>query len=239
MTPEDIVNTLNTRPIAAWAWPRILVGIPMERTISYADQVFMNFLMIAAQGPAFIQLKYSCRVDLQRHMMVKELLASNYTHLLMLDLDHQHPMNIIQKLAKWVMLDPSIRIVSGMNFRRTPPYDPVGGLRDTDGSHMTMYEWGQGLIPVDECGSASLLVHRSVFEEMEPPWFFNLYDEPWKDNFPGEDVAFCRKAKAHGIQTWIDSTTVSPHCTVGLVSEETFRLWEAKHMTEVTEEVRA
>lgn len=215
---------LDTYPISQWAYPRILVGIPLERAISYADKVFYNFLNLASYAPAFAQENYG-RVDLVRNKMVMQLLQSNYTHLLMLDIDHIHPADIVQRLAKWVLLDPAVKVVSGMNFRRGKPFDPVCGNYDGHKQRMTMVEWDQGLIRVDETGAGSLLVHRSVFEEMEPPWFFHVYDKVWENDWPGEDMGFCRKCNELDIPIYVDTTTTSPHCIDGVVTESTFRTY--------------
>jgi hypothetical protein len=224
MLPETGVDlsVLDQLPIASWSWPRILVGIPIERTLSYADHVFWPFMMIATQGPAFIASKYM-RIDLARIEMAKELLLSTYTHLLMLDADHIHPVDIIQRLARWVIINPNIRVVSGMNFRRKPPYDPVMGNFTKTGARPIITEWNPGIFPIDEIGAASLLVHRSVFEEMEPPWFDNDYSRIWENNFPGEDISFCHHCRDHNIPVYVDTTTTSPHMCERPVTEETFR----------------
>ncbi len=228
MKKEQIEKQLNTYPISAWPWPRILIHIPIERTVPYAELTFSNFLYIASQGPQFVETNYG-RIDLVRNLAVMELLKSEATHILFLDLDHVHPVNIIQSLARWVMLDPEKQIVSGFNFRRSPPHDPVLGILDENGNRMTLTEWGEGLIKVDEVGGASLLVAREVFEKMEPPWFFNDYSRVMQNNWPGEDIGFCRKCKELGIPIYVDTTTQSPHCMEQVVTEETYRTYLATH----------
>ena len=225
---SDKFAVLDIKPIHKWPWPRILVGIPVPESIPHAGYVFMNFMTIAAQGPAFIDVPPNIRIDVVRHTMAKTLLQNDYTHLLMLDIDHQHPLDIIQRFARRVIEDPTRRIISGLNFRRRPPHDPVGGYLDDKGRRVLIENWGTDLIPVDECGAASLLIERSVFEELEPPWFFNIYDDIWRDNWPGEDIGFSRKAKQAGIDVWIDPTIQSPHCTTSFVVEETWLNSQAK-----------
>lgn len=114
----------------------------------------------------------------------------------------------------------------------------MAGWLDEKGRRGTMVDWEQGLVEVDECGGASLLVHRGVFEEIEPPWFFNIYTDVWADNWPGEDIGFSRKCRAAGIKIYVDTTTSSPHCGDGLVTEETYRAYLAAnpHLTQVNHE---
>lgn len=216
-------ETLNTYPIAAWKYPRVLVGIPMERAISHADKVFWQFMAIAKQGPAFLPIPYM-RTDLYRNKAAANLLQSDFTHLLMLDVDHIHPVNIIQQLARWVLLDrKKFQVIGGLNFRRGEPYEPCAFQVDNNGDIYTMAEWEQGLVKVDALGTGSILIAREVFEQLEPPWFFNDYSEAWKDNYPGEDIGFSAKCRAAGIGLYVDTTTTSPHMIDSQVTEETYR----------------
>ena len=227
------LSILDMWPVSSWEYPRVLVGIPLERAISYAERVFFRFMAIASQGPAFVEMPYG-RIDLVRNIMVQKFLTTDFTHLLMLDIDHEHDPYIIQKLAKWALIRPEVKIVSGLNFRRKAPFDPVAGIYSADKSvRQTMYEWDPGLVEVDETGAASLLVHRDVFLEIEPPWFTNIYDEVLQNNWPGEDIGFCRKAKAAGFKIFVDTTVSSPHCTDIVVTEETFRIYVAGHPNEM------
>ncbi len=235
--PNDIrLAVLDTKPIRDWSYPRILVGIPLERAVSYADQVFFRFMDIAAQGPELIRLPYS-RIDITRNIFAEQLLASNYTHLIMLDLDHKHPIDIIQRLAKWVILDPDILVVSGLNFRRGKPFEPVCGVLNEAGEREVFLEWEEGLVEVDECGGASMLISRTVFERLQPPWFFNVYDKVWENRFPGEDMGFSQKCREAGITMYVDTTVSSPHCIESLVTEQTFRNYIKLHPEEFHETV--
>lgn len=209
-----------------WTFPRVLVGIPLERSISYADRVFMNFMQIASKGPAFIDVQYT-RIDLARNLMAERLIATDYTHLLMLDIDHIHPIDIIERMAERVKADPDgVQVLSGLNFRRKAPFDPVARFKD--GTPLTA--WGTNLIEVGETGAAALMVDKRVFLQMEPPWFPNLYDNVWANNWPGEDIGFCRKCNALGIPVFVDPTITSPHCTDSVVTEATWRTFNAQRI---------
>lgn len=222
------LNLLNSLPISAWEYPKIIVGIPLERTVSHASDVFWPFMEIASQNPAFGRLPYQ-RTDLYRNKMAELLLKTDFTHLLMLDLDHTHPTDIIQRLAKWVLLDERIKIVGGLNFRRGAPYEPCAFMVDDEGAVYAPAEWEEGLVKVDYIGTGSILISREVFEEIEPPWFFNDYSNAWKGNYPGEDMGFCVKAREAGFQLWLDTTTTSPHLITRKVDENTFRSYISAH----------
>lgn len=227
---QYINKLLNTLPIGSWAWPRILVVVLKERAISYADECFDNLWQIASMGANPLFLTYT-RTDLARNKIAAKLLSSNYTHVLMLDIDHKHPIDIIQRLARWFLVDKladekakkNVQIVGGLNFRRTTPHDPCCHLMGTDGQVYAPAQWDQGLIQVDAIGTGSIMIAREVFEEIQPPWFFNMYERVWADVWPGEDMGFSKKCREYGIKMHVDTTTTSPHIGTKLIGENEFR----------------
>jgi hypothetical protein len=231
MRREEVEQRLNTLPIASWAWPRILVAIPLERSISNASLVFHRFLEIASQGVAFLKQDYT-RTDLARNRFAIKLLESNYTHLLMLDVDHVHPVDIVQKLARWPLMNPDVKVVGGLNFRRSEPYEPCCFFKDpVTGGVNAPADWSAGLLKVDYIGTGSILIAREVFEAIEPPWFFNIYNiaANWADEWPGEDIGFSEKCQKAGIDMYVDTTTTSPHVGDRLIGEKTFRAYLEQH----------
>ena len=227
---QYINNLLNTFPIASWQWPRILLVVLKERAISYADEVFDNLWQIASAGVQPLFINYS-RTDLARNKVVQNLLASNFTHVLMLDIDHKHPVDIVQRLARWFLLDRladndkkmGVQVVGGLNFRRSSPHDPCCHLMGVDGQIYAPAQWDQGLMQVDAIGTGSIMIAREVFETIQPPWFFNTYDRAWADVWPGEDMGFSRKCREYGIKMHVDTTTTSPHIIPREIGEQDFR----------------
>lgn len=230
-------SVLDTYPIMNWDNPRILVAFLLERTISYADFVFPACMQIAAQGPAVLNLPYM-RTDLARNRASIELLKSNFTHLLMLDIDHVHPHNIIQRLAKWVVEDPKkYQVVGGLNFRRSAPYDPCAYRVAKDGT-MTTVAWDENdtILEVDRLGTGSIMISREVFEALPPPWFTNDYSQAWRDAWPGEDIGFSKLCRENGIKLWVDVTVTSPHFTPSIIDGASWEHWKANNPQYLTSE---
>lgn len=223
-------SVLEQYPIMSWAFPRILVAFLLERTISYADLVFPACMQIAAQGPVVLNMPYQ-RTDLARNRASMELLKSDFTHLLMLDIDHVHPHDIIQRLAKWVLKDPKkYQVVGGLNFRRSEPYDPCAYKISADGSMYTIaWEKDDEIVEVDRLGTGSILIAREVFETIPPPWFWNDYSQSWRDAWPGEDIGFNKLCVQHGIKMWVDVTVTSPHITPAIIDGATWQKWTANN----------
>ena len=208
---------------------RVLIGIPMERTIGQLS--YFGFVRILTQGWPLAQLEYT-RNDIARCKFGEFLMNSKYTHLLMLDSDHIHPEHIVPRLARWFRAYPEeVRVVGGLNFRRGAPYDPCAFVDPGDGAFRRMAQWSPGAIEVDALGSGSIMIHRSVFEQLphvsKNPWFG--YDYTNVEDWPGTDMWFSRRCREAGIALWCDTTTTSPHVGDRLIDEATYRVWLQEH----------
>ncbi len=206
---------------------RPIVGVPLERTLAHADKVLFPLLMIAQQGFPFIRMNYG-RTDLVRNKFAQHLLQSNFTHLIMLDVDHIHPHDIVQRLMEPFAKDPSLRVVGGLNFRRGEPFDPCAFIK-YQGEYMPMSSWPNGLVQVDAIGTGSIAIAREVFELIPPPWFYNPYDKVMDDVWPGEDIGFALLCEKYGIKQHVLTTLTSPHLLDSVVDEETYRTYLANN----------
>ena len=98
---------------------RPLVGIPLERTASYAEETLPWHWGIASRGWGFIHHGYN-RTDVQRNEFAVSLLDSpDYTHLVMLDMDHTHPHDIVERLCDSVAEAPEAEAPKTRRTRRT------------------------------------------------------------------------------------------------------------------------
>jgi len=70
------------------------------------------------------------------------------------------------------------------------------------------------LLELDACGFGCVLIHREVFEKIEPPWF--MWDKS------SEDLFFCRKAKEAGFEIYGDMGCVVGHQQQATVTHLSF-----------------
>ena len=205
---------------------RVMIGVPMERTVP--EPAFWSFIALAQQGYAFVSRPYD-RIDVTRNRLAQHLVDSReFTHLLMLDLDHQHPHDIVKRLARWWLKDPKKLVIAGLNFRRNEPYDPLVWFRGPDGQMYHATDWPDGLLKCDVVGTGAMLIHRSVFETLPAPWFMNDYSQVQAyDSWPGEDVGFCNLCGKAGIAIYCDTTCTSPHLSHTSVDQKTYRAYIA------------
>lgn len=213
-------RSVSQRPL------RPVLGVLLERSLSHADKILFPLLRIAAKGFPFLEVPYG-RTDMVRNKMALMTLGSSYTHLIMLDVDHIHPPNIVERLMVNFAKNPSLKIVGGLNFRRGVPYEPCAFIKVDDGRFLPMSTWPQGLVKVDALGTGCIAIAREVFEEIEPPWFYNNYDPAliWRDIWQGEDMGFSTKCRAAGIEMYVDTTITSPHLIDAMVNEDAYRVF--------------
>lgn len=218
---------IPTRAALEAAGIHILVGIPMERTIM--DAAMIHFWRIAQRGWPLIDQLYG-RTDTNRNRMARFLIEeTDFTHLMMLDADHIHPPDIIERHARWVLDDPARLVIGGMHFRRGEPFEPCVFVFGPDGELRAPAAWEDGLYQVHAIGHGTLLVSRQVFETLPQPWWAYTYDGADEGKYPSEDMWFSYQCRQHGIQLWCDTTASSPHLITNLVDEGTFRRWLEAH----------
>ena len=204
---------------------RVMVGLLPERNGVPSAEILFDLIAIAQRGHPFVRMPYT-RTDLARNSLAEHLLReTQFTHLLMLDADHRHPQDIVERLSRWVVKDPGRLVVAGMAFRRGVPFDPCIFMESNDGTGSTYVpaEWERGLMRVDLSGTAAMLISRKVFEQLPRPWFAYDYGSAEQPQYPGEDIWFCRQCQRAGIPIYVDTTTVSPHLLESWVNEQTFR----------------
>lgn len=212
-------------------WPRVLIGIPVERTIN--QHAFHAFLRIAQRGHAFIKKPYT-RTDIACNSFVEQLLESDFTHLLILGSDHIHPPDVVERLIKWVKEDGDRKVVAGLNFRRGAPFDPLAFV-EHEGQYCPIAEWEQGLVKVDLLGTGTCLISREVFETIPKPWFYYDYSKVQEGKWISEDITFCNLCTQYGFDLWVDTTTVSPHLITTSIDENTFRQYMEENPLETVE----
>ncbi len=208
-------------------------AVLLERNpIGVCASTVMNLAARAAQlGYTRIEIPYG-RTDVTRNLICAKFLelSSNPTDtLIMLDDDHAHDINTLQRLV-----DDDLMIVGALAQRRGPPYDAIAFVADKNNEYHSMAEWEPGQIY--ECNlvsPAAIAIQRRAFIHLEAegytrPWFRYTYTDG-KLDAPTEDMWFadiCRKA---GIKHAVDTAVVAPHYHDGWITPESYYDYKKDH----------
>jgi hypothetical protein len=130
-----------------------------------------------------------------RHLLVKNALKADSTHVLFLDSDMVFPKDLLQRL---LLAD---RDVVGVNCttRGWPvtfiAHDHMQDLIDSRGR--------SGLEKVQQVGLAVMLIRAEVLCRLRPPLFMMEW-VPDLNDYCGEDIFFCQVLQEVGIDVWVD-----------------------------------
>jgi hypothetical protein len=141
-----------------------------------------------------------------------------FTHFLWLDSDHIFKPDLCCQLARHNM-----DVVSALYYHRKGVPSPVAFTRNekdpTGYKHFTLLEIPFWLVEVDAVGFGACLIKREVFERIPEPWFCITSES-------GEDIAFARKARMHGIKMHLDGQYTIGH--IGdppVIGYNTYKEW--------------
>lgn len=173
---------------------------------------------------------------------------TDFEWLWILDTDAKVHHETLTRLLSW-----DAKFVSALAFQRMPPFTPVVYTEVNPAGPVSfgrpisrVIEWiakhpellsqeraivldpkpDDALWKVLRGGSHCCLVHRSVLEAIEPPWF--VREGPQAKSGYGADFVFHRKAREVGFETYVDMSVVAGHTTGDLViGALDFAVWNA------------
>ena len=199
------------------------IYIPEPRWIgSMVNMVAWSWM----QGLKIHQMGYTERmvVDWARNDLAKrakdhicEYTGQKFTHLLWLDADHVFNPDLACILARH-FVNSEIDAVSALYYQRTGPTLPVAYVKDKTPDpykHYPIIEVPPTVCEVDAVGFGAIMMKRDVFDRVPMPWFTVDYRA-------GEDIAFCVKAKQHGVRFFLDGAYKLGH--IGLPHRDRGRL---------------
>jgi GT2 family glycosyltransferase len=160
-----------------------------------------------------VSFNYLQPVDANRNQMVKDFLGDEDNEwLIMCDNDVVPPRDILQ------MVDYGEKVVSAtVTIKKERVPQPVIVKQRDDGQYRQMgmdeyYEEidDEGLVEVDGVGTGCILIHRSVVEDIEPPWFRFIYNDDGTLEL-GEDFYFGEKLRQNDYSMYVSSEHVCSH----------------------------
>lgn len=199
--------------------PKILLHVPLPETDTTAT--FYDFWQLAKKGYPLAKVPPG-RCDQQRNFALELLRASEGTHLLNLDHDHHHPLDVVDRLAQRVIEDPERLVVAGLMYSRhdREPCATMAVSGKPFKISQNVIDSGK-VVEVFSVSAAAMLISRRIPDNILGPWF--AYTYPLHENgqlyHPGTDFFFAQLMREHGIKMWLDTTLISPHIMTSVIPE--------------------
>jgi cellulose synthase/poly-beta-1,6-N-acetylglucosamine synthase-like glycosyltransferase len=152
-----------------------------------------------------------CSPATNRNGLIEEAFALGAEWIWFLDDDLTfRPDSLTRLLARFA--DPSVECVVPLSFRRQPPFRALWFDRTVpaiEAMKDTLPAPGP-LVPLTAATFGGLLIRTSALKRIERPYVAlgQFVPDQWDD-----DLYFCRKLNAAGVQIWGDSSVVFGHTT--------------------------
>lgn len=197
---------------------KILIAIPAYGKLDFA--FVQSLLALNKVGTCGILMIANTLISEARNDFVNKALENDYDYVFFMDSDMTFPMDALETL-----LEDDVDIVSGLYFKRVPPYSPImykkyklldnGGVLDWED-----YSDGYPENQLFECGCVGggcLLIKTSVFKDL----IEHGYNHPFNHIASiGEDFSFCIRAAQCGYKIYCDSRVKCGHIGSFVVTEE-------------------
>ena len=220
----------------------VQIGLPVVGDLP--DEGFYSLLGLVKPKGSKLNKVTNLPIDVARNRMVENL---EREWLFMFDSDETIPPEALTRLLSW-----NLPIVSGVVFlshidrpapaiysygqRNHGRHYYVSKIEEVE-SYLKRHEKDRGeplatilpterseLIECDGVGCGCLLIHRSVFEAIKPPYFSNN-----SGRTSGEDFYFCRKAIKAGFKIFADPGVLCGHRPKQLIGYQYFLSWRKQN----------
>ena len=213
---EERVNNLYATDMSKRV--HILMAVPLRN--NYTHYRFAATLLTMQKVP-IVEYMNTVRYIIHeaRNLLVEKALEKGCTHVLFIDDDMIIPPDALVKL-----LEHDVDIVCGLAFRRLAPYDPCIFTIHEEKDVYPIEVINKGLVDIDACGSAFILIKTKVFKKMPKPWYvwgdksLGIYED--KGGL-GEDISFSLRAKRMGFRVCCDTDVILGHIGEEEIIDET------------------
>lgn len=200
---------------------RTLIAVPcMDMVHTY---FFASMLSMRKQEGTEVAVASCSLVYESRHTLAMKALNDGFDRVLWLDSDMNFQPDLMERFS--ADMDQGLEFVSGLCFTRKAPIKPCVYeiCHPTPGKNGEMYPTAEnfrqipeGLFEVEGAGFAAVMMTTDLIRRAGPIPFFPT------DGY-GEDLSFCRKARAAGAKLYCDSRIKLDHVGLSLINENTWK----------------
>lgn len=205
---------------------KIMIAVPCM------DQVPVPFCyslaMLRLVGECKLTMKSGSLIYTARNELATEAIKQDMDYVFWMDSDMVFRPDTLVRMMDTLQKN-DIDILTGLYFRRVPPYSPVlfDQLEmDADGGckWSEFREIPDSLFEVGGCGFGCVLMRTEVFLDVQSK-HGNMF-APIMNN--GEDLAFCWRARDCGVKIWCDPSVICGHVGYSVVDDKFFRAFSEK-----------
>ena len=206
---------------------KVFIAVPSLDTV---PALFCQSLaLLQRAGDTMIGFEVGSLVYNARNNLARQAIKSEADWVLWLDSDMVFEPDLLKKMLK-VCEENDIDFLTGLCFRRKPPYTPCLFDRldkmEHGASYTTIMSVPEGRFKVGGCGFAGVLMSTDVLLSVAARFGGRMFDP--MEGF-GEDVSFCWRARQCGYEIWCDSDIELGHIGSMIVTREFFEAYSEGH----------
>lgn len=195
------------------------------------DQVPAPFCQSLAQlekvGDCSLMMKSGSLVYTARDDIATRTVTSDFDFIFWLDSDMVIKPDTLVRMMDTLQKN-DYDILSGLYFRRVPPYSPVLFEKlEMDGAsciHEDFKTIPDEIFEVAGCGFGCVLMRTDVFLDVQAK--HGAMFAPIGSN--GEDVSFCMRARECGFKIYCDPSVICGHVGYSVVDDQFFKVFSQK-----------
>ena len=206
---------------------KVFIAIPSMDTV---PALFCQSLaLLQRAGDTIVGFQVGSLVYNARNELARQAIKSEADWVLWLDSDMVFEPDLLKKMLE-VCEENDIDFLTGLCFRRKPPYTPTLFDRldkmEHGASYTTIMSVPEGRFKVGGCGFAGVLMSTDVLLSVAARFGGRMFDP--LEGF-GEDVSFCWRARQCGYEIWCDSDIELGHVGSMIVTREFFEAYSEGH----------
>ena len=199
---------------------RVMIAVPCMETVQTA--FLASMLALKKPDGTEVALASCSLVYEARHTLAMKALNEGFDRVLWLDSDMNYAPDLLDRLN--ARLDEGNDFVCGLYFTRKQPVQPCvykicRPVKNKRGeaipTTLSFEEIPEGLFEAEACGFGAVMMTTDVIRLAGPLPFFP------SEGF-GEDLAFCRRARAAGIRIMCDPSVRADHVGTALINYDTW-----------------
>jgi GT2 family glycosyltransferase len=208
-----------------------LTGTTVNRQFASSYRQAMYAYLLLPDHPRIIEYEpdvpigeFAREIAHNRNDLVRRALHDGISHLIMMDSDQIYPTDIIVKLAAWAARGK--QFVSAPVHRRYDPFELImlRGAPDQYENIPDDEKYSGKLIPIDATGCGCIMFSLAAALEIDEPWF--EFTTTPSGAHMGEDIAFCAKMRANGVQIYADTSIEIDHIAEIAINREFHEIYK-------------